>query len=101
MDFLKEFSRIYDNINTNKKYCKIIPPKEEEWLEFHKIETTLSDEQKKWIYLSIIHYYYLENKDLEELPYSLKQKGKDIQFTYSELPFILQHIIIELSHVFI
>ena len=56
MDFFKEFSRIYDNINTNKKYCKIIPPKEEEWLEFHKVETSLSDEQKKWIYLSIIHF---------------------------------------------
>ena len=85
----------------NKKYCKIIPPKEEDWNEFHKIESSLKEEQKRWIYLSIIHYYYIENKDLEELPYSLKQKNKDIQFVYADLPFILQHIIIELSHIFV
>ena len=44
----------------------------------------------------ILHYSFLQDKKLNSLPYTLKQKGNDIHIPYSELPYPLQYMILEL-----
>ena len=100
MDFFKTFTEVYNMIHSKKQFVKIIPPSEEEWIQFHKKLEKFSETKKEQIYLTIIHYHFLEKKKLENLPYTLKQKGNDIHIPYSEIPFPLQHILIELSNRF-
>lgn len=94
------FTEIYNTVYSKKQFVKIIPPTEEEWIKFHKKLEKISNFKKEQIYLTILHYHFLQEKRFEELPYTLKQKGEDIHIPYSEIPCPLQHILIELSERF-
>jgi hypothetical protein len=95
MEFFKMFMELYNNINSNKEFIKIIPPTEEEWIKFHKNLEKTKNEKKEQLYLMILHYHFLQEKKMEILPYTLKQKGDSIHIPYSELPCVLQHMLIE------
>jgi hypothetical protein len=97
MDFFQKFTSIYNKVQKNQHFNKIIPPNDEEWIEFSKRLESFSDEYKEYIYLFILHYHYLITKTLEPLPYDIKIKNKEIIINYSNLPFILQHIILSLE----
>jgi len=93
------FTEIYNAVYSKKQFVKIIPPTEEEWIQFHKKLEKTNEIKKEQIYLMILHYYFLQEKKLEELPYTLKQKGMDIHIPYSEIPCPLQHMLIEFLDV--
>jgi hypothetical protein len=99
MDFFKKFSEIYNQVYTQKEFLKIIPPPEEDWILFHKKLEKLPEEKKEWIYKMILHYSFLEERKINSLPYTLKQKGSDIHIPYSELPYPLQYMILELISI--
>lgn len=96
MDFFQKFSKTYNKIFEKNKFVKIIPPTEEEWTLFSKQLNDFSLEQREYIYLSILHYYFLNTKKLEDLPYDLKLKDGELIITYSNLPSTLQHLILNL-----
>ena len=96
MDFFKKFSKTYNKIFEINKFAKVIPPSDEEWNTFSLKISEYSLEQREYIYLSILHYYFLDTKKLEELPYDLKIKDGELLITYSNLPSTLQHVILNL-----
>jgi|LakMenEpi03Aug12_release.lakeMendotaPanAssembly.Ray.scaffolds.fasta_scaffold1218187_2 hypothetical protein len=96
MEFFKLFKEIYNKIHIEKEFVKLIPPPEEDWIHFQKKIEKFSEEKKEWIYKMILHYSFLQDKKLNSLPYTLKQKGNDIHIPYSELPYPLQYMILEL-----
>lgn len=100
MEFFKMFTEIYNSVYSKKEFVKIIPPSEEEWIHFHKKLEKTKEQKKEQLYLMILHYHYLHEKKMEILPYTLKQKGDSIHIPYSEIPCVLQHMIIELSNRF-
>lgn len=96
MEFFQKFSKTYNKIFERNKFVKIIPPTDEEWDVFSKKISEFSLEQREYIYLSILHYYYIDNKKLEDLPYDLKLKDGELLINYSVLPSALQHLILNL-----
>jgi len=94
MEFFQNFSNAYKHVHKSRNFAKTIPPSDEEWNEFIKKMETLNDKQKEYLYLSIVHYHYLTMKTVEEYPYGIKFKGKDLVVNYSNLPHILQHILL-------
>jgi hypothetical protein len=97
MEFFKSFGDIYNYVHSQKEFVKIIPPEEEDWIRFHKKMEKFSDEKKECMYKMILHYSFLENGKIDSLPYTLKQKGNDVHISYSDLPYPLQYMILELS----
>jgi hypothetical protein len=96
MDFFQIFSKTYNTVCEKDKFAKIIPPSDEKWNLFSKSLPDFSIDKREYIYLSIIHYYYLHSKKLEELPYDIKFKNGELIIPYSNLPSLLQHIILNL-----
>jgi|LauGreDrversion4_2_1035121.scaffolds.fasta_scaffold499601_2 hypothetical protein len=96
MEFFQTFTTIYNKVQKNQHFNKIIPPNDEEWLEFSKKLETSDVSLKDNIYLYIVHYHYLTTGILDQYPYGIKNKGKDIVINYSNLPYILQHIILSI-----
>ena len=95
MDFFKTFSEIYNQVYTQKEFIKIIPPPEEDWILFHKKFEKLPEDKKESIYKMILHYSFLQERNMNPLPYTLKHKGNDIHIPYSELPYPLQYMILD------
>ncbi len=83
MEFFKMFSTIYNIVYSKKQFVTIIPPAEEEWIQFTKKLEKMENDKKEQIYLMILHYYFLHEKKVENLPYTLKQKGDSIYIPYS------------------
>jgi len=96
MEFFQQFSKTYNQVHKTKNFIQIIPPNEEEWMEFSKRLSSLTSSQKETIYLTILHYSFLTEKRIEQFPYGIKKKGNDLQIPYSDLPFTLQHILLTL-----
>jgi hypothetical protein len=96
MDFFQIFAKTYNFVCEKNKFAKIIPPSDEDWSFFSKSLHELSIDKKEHIYLSIIHYYYLHSKKLEEFPYDVKFKNGELSIPYSNLPSLLQHILLNL-----
>jgi hypothetical protein len=82
MDFFQTFTNIYNKVQKNQHFNKIIPPNDEEWIEFSK---RLENFDKEYIYLFILHYHYLTSKTLDPYPYGIKFKNKEITINYSKL----------------
>jgi hypothetical protein len=99
MDFFKKFAELYNNIHSKKEFIKIIPPCEEEWIKFNKKLEKTNEQKKEQIYLMILHYHFLHEKKMIILPYTLKQKGDSIHIPYSEIPCVLQHMLIEFIEI--
>jgi hypothetical protein len=96
MDFFQLFSKTYNAVCEKNKFSKIIPPSDDEWNLFSKSLPDFSIDKREYIYLSIIHYCYIHSKKLEELPYDVKFKNGELSIPYSNLPSLLQHIILNL-----
>jgi hypothetical protein len=96
MDFFKTFSEIYNRVYTQKEFIKIIPPSEQDWILFHKKFEKFTEEKKEWVYKMILHYAFLQERKMDSLPYTLKQKGEDVHIIYSDLPYPLQYMLLEL-----
>jgi hypothetical protein len=96
MDFFQTFTSIYNKVQKNQHFSKIIPPNDEEWVEFSKRLDSFDDKYKEYVYLFILHYHYLTTKTLDIAPYGIKIKNKEIAINYGNLPFILQHIILSI-----
>lgn len=96
MDFFQQFSKTYNKIFEKNKFVNVIPPTDEEWEIFSRKISEYSLEQREYIYLSIIHYHFLQDKITMELPYNLKLKEGELLITYANLPNPLQHLILNL-----
>ena len=94
MEFFQQFSTLYNQVHKNQHFSKIIPPTDEEWNVFIKKMDKMTDIQKEYFYLSILHYHFLTTKKLDDYPYGIKRKDKDIIINYSNIPYLLQHILI-------
>lgn len=93
MDFFIRFAKLYNEV-FHRSFIKTIPPSQEDWEDFEKKLSKYDNKEREFIYLSILHYYFLTTKKVENLPFGLKRKGNDILITYSNLPSALQHILI-------
>jgi hypothetical protein len=96
MEFFQTFSSIYNQVNKTHHFAKIIPPSDEDWMVFSKKVDTLTNQQKENLYLTILHYHFLTTKKMEEFPYGIKRKGKDIIINYTDIPFTLQHMLMSI-----
>lgn len=95
MEVFQEFSKIYNNLNTNRPQTKMIPPSEESLEELSKKISIISDEMKEKLYLFILHYHYITTNEMTPFPYGLKTKNNKLQVVCSNLPSTLQHMLIE------
>jgi hypothetical protein len=95
MEFFKKFQDSYNYVCKNKHYVKIIPPNEDEWIEFQSKLEKLDISKTELIYMCILHYNFINTKKMEEMPYGIKKQNNTIQITYSNLPYLLQHLLLD------
>jgi len=94
MEFFQYFSDAYNQVHRNRQFSKLIPPSDEEWNQFEKKLDIMTEKKREYFYMTILHYYFLTTKKLDDYPYGIKRKGKDLIVNYQNLPYLLQHILI-------
>ena len=94
MEFFQRFSKTYNETFEKNKLAKKIPPSEEQWTEFMKNIVLINKEE---LYMTILHYHFLNTKKHDDLPYNMKIKNNEIIINYKYLPSELQHILINMN----
>lgn len=104
MEFFAKFKQLYN-------YSKSIEASEEfqvsinegAWIDFQEKIKTYSFDMFETLYRVILHYHYLETKQLNDFPYKLKvynrienevKDGNGITFEPKNLPVCLQYILL-------